>query len=106
MSTPRLWVDVIADADLITPCKQMVENFSTQLFRAPQAIVRNVEVAQVDARRTPVTPELGDVVQGYLGGKITDLQQALIDLSDANSTALDQAIEATALEDATVAHSD
>ena len=46
------------------------------------------------------------MVQGYLGGKITDLQQSLIDLSDANSIALDQAIEATSLEDATVARSD
>lgn len=106
MDQPPILLDVVADADVIAPYKQMVENFSTQVFRAPQAIVRNVEVAQIDARRTPVTPELGDVIQGYLGGEITDLQQTLIDLSDANSTALDQAIEAAAAEGATVARAD
>lgn len=106
MDQPPILLDVVADADVIDPYVQMVEDFAAQVFRAPQAIVRNVEVAAVEARRSPVSPELGDVIQGYLGGEITDLQQALVDLSDAHSTALDTAIEEAGAEGASVDRSD
>jgi len=106
MDQPPILLDVVGDAEVIAPYAQMVEDFSKQVFRAPQAIVRTVEVAAVEARRTPVTPELGDIIQGYLGGEIDDLKQALVDLSDAHSTALDAAIEAAAGEGAAVDRSD
>ena len=106
MDQPPILLDVVGDAEVIAPYAQMVEDFSKQVFRAPQAIVRTVEVAAVEARRTPVTPELGDIIQGYLGGEIDDLKQALVDLSAAHSTALDAAIEAAAGEGAAVDRSD
>ncbi|MFC0675890.1 ABC transporter substrate-binding protein [Brachybacterium hainanense] len=93
MDQPPILLDVVATADVIEPYAWLVDDFAQRIFRAPQAIVRNVEVAQVEAKRAPVAPELGNVIQGYLGGEITDLRKALTDLSDASSAALDAAIE-------------
>lgn len=49
-----------------------------------------------------MTPELGNVVQGHLGNEITGLEQALIDLHDANSAGLDNAIEAATSDETSV----
>lgn len=106
MDQPPILLDVVAQADVIEPYAWLVEDFSTRIFRAPQAIVRNVEVARAEAKRTPVTPELGNVIQGYLGGQITDLKAALVELSDASSAALDAAIEAAKAEGAQVDRTD
>ncbi|UVY84072.1 ABC transporter substrate-binding protein [Brachybacterium sp. NBEC-018] len=106
MDQPPILLDVVAKAEVIAPYAQLVGDFSTHVFRAPQAIVRNVEVAKAEARRSTVTPELGDVIQGYLGGEISDLKQALVDLSDASSRALDDAIAGAAAEGAAVDRTD
>ncbi|WP_420112607.1 ABC transporter substrate-binding protein, partial [Pseudactinotalea sp.] len=106
MDQPPILLDVVADADVIEPYAWLVEEFRTRVFRAPQPIVKNVEVAKVNAKQAPVAPELGDVIQGYLGGEITDLRQALVDLSDANSAALDEAIESAVAEGAEVSRAD
>lgn len=66
----------------------------------------NLELLRSSLPRDPVTPELGNVIQGYLGGEITDLTQALVDLSDAHTSALDAAIEAAKAEGASVERSD
>lgn len=106
MDQPPLLLDVVSDADVIEPYARMVELFRTQVFRAPQPIVRNVDVAEVQQRQAPIAPELGNVIQGYLGGEISDLRAALVDLSDAYSTALDDAIDGAVSEGATVTRED
>ncbi|ACQ79799.1 extracellular solute-binding protein family 1 [Beutenbergia cavernae DSM 12333] len=98
MDQPPIVLDTVAGADVIEPYAWLVEEFRTRIFRGPQPIVRNVDVATVQANQSPVAPELGNVIQGYLGGEISDLRAALVDLSDANSAALDDAI-ATAVDD-------
>ncbi|GAB2988954.1 ABC transporter substrate-binding protein [Actinotalea caeni] len=106
MDQPPIRTDVVADADVIEPYAWLVEEFDKRVFRAPQALVRNVEVAKVQAKQTPVSPELGNVIQGYVGGEISDLRAELVKLSDAHSKALDEAIEAAVAEGADVSRSD
>ncbi|MFC7456238.1 ABC transporter substrate-binding protein [Brachybacterium sp. GCM10030267] len=106
MDQPPILLDVVPGADVIEPYAWLVEDYAKRIFRAPQAIVRNIEVSAAEAKRATVTPELGNVVQGYLGGEIDDLKAALTDLSDANSEELDGAIEAAKEEGASVDRTD
>ena len=59
---------------------------------APPSDVRLVLIR--DAQRQPITPNLGQVIQGYLGGDISDLRDALKKLSDANEADREQAMTA------------
>ncbi|MBZ2198950.1 ABC transporter substrate-binding protein [Occultella gossypii] len=106
MDQPPLNLDVVADADVIEPYAWLVEDFRARVFRAPQPQVRNVDVTQVQARQAPVAPELGNVIQGYLGGELTDLRAELTKLSDAYSAALDEAISGATGEGANVSRAD
>jgi ABC-type glycerol-3-phosphate transport system substrate-binding protein len=94
MDQPPVDLDVVETANVIEPYKKVINLFKEQVFQAPQAIVRNPEIAAVDAQRKPVTPHLGQVIQGYLGGNITDLRAALKQLSDAYETDREQAFNA------------
>ena len=59
----------------------------------PQAIVKNPEIAAVDAQRKPITPHVGNILQGYLGGSLKDLLSELKKLSDANEADREQAMD-------------
>jgi raffinose/stachyose/melibiose transport system substrate-binding protein len=76
------------------------------VFLMPQAIVKNPKIAAVDANRKPVTPDLGAIIQGYLGGSIPNLQAALKKLSDANEADREQAIAKAKSEGADVSEDD
>jgi ABC-type glycerol-3-phosphate transport system substrate-binding protein len=106
MDQPPLNLDVIDSADVIEPYKRVVGFFRETVKRGPEAVVRNPDVAAVDARRTPVNPTLGHIVQGYLGGNIPDLRAALKQLSDAFSQDRERALQAATREGSTVALDD
>jgi raffinose/stachyose/melibiose transport system substrate-binding protein len=92
MDQPPTNLDVVATANVIEPYKKVINLFKEQVFQAPEAIVRNPEIAAVDAQRKPITPHLGQVIQGYLGGDISDLRDALKKLSDANEADRERAM--------------
>ncbi len=106
MDQPPIDVDVIATADVIEPYKQMINRFKEQVFQMPQPIVRNPEIAAIDALRKPVTPHLGQIIQGYLGGDITDLRAALKKLSDGYEADREQAFKAASADGAKVSMDD
>jgi multiple sugar transport system substrate-binding protein len=93
MDQPPLNLDAVADADVIEPYAWLVEDFRTRVFRAPQPQVRNGGANDALALSTPVAPHLGDIIQGYLGGDITDLKGELVKLTDTFDQNLDAAIE-------------
>ena len=93
MDQPPINLDVVSGADVIEPYAWLVEDFKKRVFRAPQAQVRKPETADALAFTTPITPAIGDIVQGYLGGDIADLRGELVKLNDAYSRDLDAAIE-------------
>ncbi|WP_217428201.1 ABC transporter substrate-binding protein [Microlunatus speluncae] len=95
MDQPPVNLDVVDSADVIEPYKKIINLYKEQVFQMPQAIVRNPDIAAVDAQRKPITPSLGQVMQGYLGGDITDLRAALKKLSDSYEADREQAIKAS-----------
>jgi ABC-type glycerol-3-phosphate transport system substrate-binding protein len=94
MDQPPINLDVVDTANVIEPYKKIINLFKEQVFQMPEAIVRKPEIAAVDAERKPITPHLGQVIQGYLGGNIPDLRAALKKLSDANEADRERAIKA------------
>ncbi|MFD2082812.1 Tat (twin-arginine translocation) pathway signal sequence [Actinopolymorpha cephalotaxi] len=92
MDQPPLNLDLVAGSDAIDAYKKAVTFCKDNVFLMPQAIVKNPEVAKVDAQRKPITPHVGNIVQGYLGGSIKNLRNELRKLSDASEADREQAM--------------
>ncbi|GAA5039495.1 ABC transporter substrate-binding protein [Actinopolymorpha pittospori] len=92
MDQPPLNLDLVANSDAIDAYKKAVTFCKENVFLMPQAIVKNPDVAKVDASRKPITPHVGNIVQGYLGGSIKNLRNDLKKLSDASEADREQAI--------------
>ena len=71
MDQPPLNLDLVATSNAIDAYKKVINLFKEHVFQMPQAIVRNPDIAAVDAQRKPITPHLGHIIQGYLGGSST-----------------------------------
>lgn len=93
MDQPPLNLDVVAQADVIEPYAWLAEDYKKRVFRAPEAEVRNPETTKALALTTPIAPHLGNIIQGYLGGDISDLRAELVKLSDSFNQDLDSAIQ-------------
>ncbi|PRY10863.1 ABC transporter substrate-binding protein [Kineococcus rhizosphaerae] len=106
MDQPPFDLSVVESADVIEPYKQLTRWFADTVKRAPEPIVRNPEIAKVQAAQKPVSPHLGDIVQGYLGGDVKDLKAALRDLNDRSNADRDQAIASATAAGATVSVAD
>ncbi|GAA4428418.1 hypothetical protein GCM10023169_29520 [Georgenia halophila] len=106
MDQPPINLDAVEKADVIEPYAWLVADFQKRVFRAPEPQVRNIEVTEAQALISPVSPEIGNIVQGYLGGDISDLEGELTKLSAAHSEALDAAIEQARAEGADVSRED
>jgi ABC-type glycerol-3-phosphate transport system substrate-binding protein len=98
MDQPPLNLEIVETADVTEPYRRVVGYFRDQVKRMPEAVVRNPHVAAVQALQTPISPDLGDIVQGYLGGSIPDLRAALRQLSDANTADRESALQKAAGE--------
>lgn len=104
----RLWAEVNGAADPAWSAKALdavlqekpagdpdrtsAEYFDEILRLAPSPMVRNLDAAEVQLALEPVSPTLGDIVQGVLSGQIGDIKAALKDLTDDSNAALDDAI--------------
>ncbi len=106
MDQPPFDLSVVESADVIAPYKKLCGWFADTVKRAPEPIVRNPQVAKVQAAQKPVSPHLGDIVQGYLGGDVKDLKAALRDLNARSSADRDQAIAAATAGGAQVSLAD
>jgi multiple sugar transport system substrate-binding protein len=106
MDQPPIDLDVVDKADVIDPYKKVVSYFKKTVYRAPQAVVRNPEISVAQSLSKPVSPLLGDIIQGYLGGDITDLKGALKTLSDNFSADREQAIKGATAKGAKVSLDD
>jgi ABC-type glycerol-3-phosphate transport system substrate-binding protein len=106
MDQPPLDLDVVASADVTEPYRRVIGFFKEQVKRMPEAVVRNPQYAAVQAQQTPVSPNLGDIVQGYLGGNIPDLRSALRQLSDASTADRDNALKKATAGGAQVSEAD
>jgi ABC-type glycerol-3-phosphate transport system substrate-binding protein len=106
MDQPPLNLDLVASSNVVDAYKKGVEFCKKNVFLMPQAIVKNPAVARVDALRKPVTPHVGNIVQGYLGGSIKDLKAELKKLSDATAADRAQALQKAKAAGAKVSEDD
>lgn len=106
MDQPPLNLDLVASSKAIDAYKKGVEYCKTNVFQMPQAIVKNPAQASVDALRKPITPHVGNIVQGYLGGSIKDLKSELKKLSDATSADRAKALQKAKAAGAKVSEAD
>jgi len=106
MDQPPLNLDLVASSKAVDAYKKGVEFCKENVFLMPQAIVKNPAIARVDALRKPVTPHVGNIVQGYLGGSIKDLKAELKKLSDATTADRAQALQKAKAAGAKVSESD
>jgi hypothetical protein len=106
MDQPPLNLDLVGSSKAVDAYKKGVEYCKENVFLMPQAIVKNPAIARVDALRKPVTPHVGNIVQGYLGGSIKDLKAELKKLSDATTADRAQAVQKAKAAGAKVAEDD
>jgi ABC-type glycerol-3-phosphate transport system substrate-binding protein len=106
MDQPPLNLDLVGPSKAIDAYKKGVDFCKTNVFQMPQAIVKNPQQAKVDALRKPVTPHVGNIVQGYLAGSIKDLKAELKKLSDATSADRAQALQKAKAAGAKVSEDD
>ncbi|HEY8458532.1 MAG TPA: extracellular solute-binding protein [Actinopolymorphaceae bacterium] len=106
MDQPPLNLDLVAESDAIDAYKKAVKFCTDNVFLMPQAIVRNPDIAAVDAQRKPITPHVGNILQGYLGGSITNLRAELKKLSDATEADRERAMQQAKASGAEVSEND
>lgn len=106
MDQPPINLEVVDNADVIEPYRKVVGFFQKTCYRAPEAVVANPQIVSVQAESKPISPHLGNIVQGYLGGNITDLRASLKKLSEAFSKDRDRALASAKTAGATVSLDD
>lgn len=68
--------------------------YDEQMRLGPMVQVRNPDAARVAFERRPLTPDLGQLMQGVLAGQISDLPAVLEDLQSRANAELERAIAA------------
>lgn len=86
--------------------KRVNELTEQYMVLAPDPAVRNPDVAKVALERKPITPDLGELVQGLLAGQIPDAKAAMQDLQGRANAELDAAIKAAQAKGAQVSRDD
>ncbi|GAB2599586.1 ABC transporter substrate-binding protein [Pseudactinotalea suaedae] len=93
MDQPPADLSVVAGADVDPTYSRAIEIFSDWCRLAPSPLVRNPGVGAVIAEMEEIRPNLGEIVQGCVGGDIDDPQTALKTFSDALAAERDRAID-------------
>lgn len=106
MARPPLDLKAIEKADVLPAYKAVVNSFQSEVFLGPQVLLRNPAVSAVQAKSKPITPGLGEIVQGTFSGDVTNLKAELTKLSDAVNRQRDANITAAKGAGAKVARDD
>ncbi|MEJ7837282.1 MAG: extracellular solute-binding protein [Thermomicrobiales bacterium] len=80
--------------------------YDQQLRLGPMIAVRNPATARIAFETRPLTPNLGEVVQGLLVGQLSDARAAMEDLQSRANTELERAIKAAQDNGAAVSRDD
>jgi len=82
MDQPPLDLAAVEKAEVHPAYKKVVGMFQDSVFLAPVPVVKNPDVARVNAESKEVLPGLGETVQGLFSGDLGNVRAALKDLSD------------------------
>jgi multiple sugar transport system substrate-binding protein len=80
--------------------------YDEQLRLGPMVSVRNPDATQIAFESRPLTPNLGEIVQGVLVGQIPDIKAALEDLQSRANEELERAIASAQEQGAEVSRDD
>lgn len=106
MDQPPLITSVLDKADVHATYRKSIASFDKQVFRAPNPVARNTDVAVATAAMQAVDPPVGQIVAGAVTGEIDDWQGALRKLSNDLTAARDEAIAAAKQKGADVSLDD
>ncbi len=95
-----------ASVDLDPIASTALALYDEQMRLGPMVTVRNAEAAAVALERQPLSPNLGEIVQGILTGQISDPRAAMEDLQSRANAELDRAIAAAQEKGASVSRDD
>lgn len=93
-------------SDLADHDQRAYEIFDKFTRIGPEPVLANPANQQVQLVLKPVTPGLGNIVQGYLTGQVGDLKAALRTLDSKSNSALDEAVSTAKKRGAAVARED
>jgi multiple sugar transport system substrate-binding protein len=98
MDQPPLDPTAVANANVHPTYAQSIAFFEEMVRLAPDPLVKNPAVAEVQARMSDIRPNLGEIVQGAVAGEIGDIRAALQTYNDQVTAERDRAIEAARAE--------
>jgi multiple sugar transport system substrate-binding protein len=94
MDQPPLDLDAVAKANVDQTYKDVVAGYKDSVRLAPEPVIRNADVGKVYAEMKPISPNLGEIVQGAFAGAFSDPKPVLQQLSDQMTAERDRAIKA------------
>lgn len=98
MDQPPLNLDAVDRANVHPEYKKVISYFKNVARLNPEPVVKNPNVSEVYARMTPVSPNIGELVQGVFSGGVRDPQAAFADYASKMTAERAQAIEAVQAE--------
>ena len=93
MDQPPLDLSAVDRANVHPTYKTVVEGFKKVVRLAPEPLIKNPNVAQVYAEMKPVTPGVGEIVQGAMGGAVSNVKATLQQYADKLTAERDRAIK-------------
>lgn len=92
MDQPPLNLDVVAQSDAHETYKQAVVAFQQGVKLGPSSIVRNPNVAEVNAEMQQITPDIGQILVGAMTGDVKDYAGAMKQYNDQITAERERAI--------------
>jgi multiple sugar transport system substrate-binding protein len=93
MDQPPLNLAAVDKANVLPQYKKGIKYFQDVVVLEPSPLVKNPEVAQVQAEMKDIRPNIGEIVQGAMAGSISDWKTALKTYSDKLTAERDRALK-------------
>lgn len=94
MDQPPLDLSSVQKANVHPTYRKVVTGYADYVRLAPDPLIRNPAVAQVYAQMRPVTPGLGEIIQGAFAGAFSDPAPVLQQFSDQMTAERKRAVDA------------
>ena len=106
MDQPPLDLTAVARGDVHPTYAKVIASFADYVRLAPDPLIRNAAVGKVYAEMRPVTPGLGEIIQGAFSGAFDDAKPVLQQFADQMSAERDRAIGVATAAGAEVSQDD
>ncbi|HQZ11893.1 MAG TPA: substrate-binding domain-containing protein [Devosia sp.] len=106
MDQPPLDLAAVEKANVHATYRKVLSSYPEYVRLSPDPLIRNPAVAQVYAEMKPVTPGLGEIIQGAFSGAFSDPKPVLQQFADQMTAERNRAIEKVAATGAKVSVDD